>query len=495
MDNLGKIIFHDDTLTCEITLNIKNQKHYYILEKKDALRLFEQILSLNNTFKIKYQDNNTIIVNLNNYQQINNIINIFSQKNINPKEIKPKVQRKNKYIGKAIVSTSLALALLASGIAIYRQTKNNNIKEITSLPSTSQTTNEIPIKEEPENEVLPQISIIDEPISKEDSSQTIFTEEDDYQINIQQDNQSIEEESVQTNIPQNSKSTEEENEQINIQQNSYSIEENNNNTEYQTDIEIICDTFNINDTDINEGNYEKYNDVVNNYYDLFEKYGNMYGIDPLLLSYIATQERGTHSETKDEGGAIGLCQHQVYWTELNVLTRTDMNIDEKIKAFTITAYNFETGAYDELLPITEYSKEVIDSTKLENKTLINLSDLEDNIRLCAAKLASDLKYFDYDIFTTIIAYNQGRYGTKDYIDMYAIINLLDCDVAQKSKKWIEYIPKDNGDPDYIYHILRYVIASKNDTISCTYLDEFGNISETKLTIEGDNITSTKSITH
>lgn len=477
MNNLGKIIFHDNTLTCEITLNIKNQTYHYKLEKKDAICLLEQILSLNNIFKMKIQNNNTIIINLDNDQQINNLINIFNQKKIKPKEIKLKVQRRNKYIGKIIASTSLALALLTSGIAVYREIKNNNAKETISPPPSSPTANENPTKEEPE--YIPQISTTDESTIKEDSSHSITpTEEDTYQIEITKDSTNAEDENYQTTIQQNIQSNEE-----------------NNNTEYQTETEIICDTFNINDTDLNEDNYEKYNDVVNNYYDLFEKYGNIYGIDPLLLSYIATQERGTHSETKDDGGAIGLCQHQVYWTELDVLTRTDLTIDEKIQAFTVTAYNFETKSYDKLLPITEYSKKVIDNSKLADKTLINLADLEDNIRLCAAKLASDLKYFDYDIFTTIIAYNQGRYGTRNYINMYALTNLLDCDDAQKCKGWTQYIPENNGDPKYIYHILRYAIASQNNTISCSYLDELGNIAETKLTIEGDNIISNKALTH
>ena len=461
MQDYGKIIFYTKEKYCQIIIK-SNKTNTYNLNKEDSQSLMEALSKHKNIFN-KEQIKNNIYINLNTPKQLEIILNICEKYKIKPKKQRLILYKINKYLGRILVTTAI-LKILSPVLII--EANDIDVEKPTPTRATTQYDTSETIPDEIPTE--PEITITEEePIIIED--ELTITEQ---------------------TTEQSEKEPQEETQENTTDQEITLYSETQENTTFQT----FYYTFNINDINIDERLYNKYNTTIDYYYDLFEKYGNMYGIDPNLISYIAAQEKGIHSETQDSGGAIGLCQHQIYWTELDILTRPELSLDEKLQAFTISAYNFETNSYDNLLPISDYSRNNIDNSLLQDKILIDLSNIEDNIRLCAAKLAIDLIYFNHDLIATIVSYNQGRYRTEGYIEKYATNNGISYQESLNSKNWLTYIG-NTGDPNYIYNVLRFAIASENDTITCTYIDENNYTCDVQLTIEGDNILSNKAITH
>ena len=243
----------------------------------------------------------------------------------------------------------------------------------------------------------------------------------------------------------------------------------------------------INNIELEDYEIEKYKNTVSYYNEYFNKVGTRYGIDPILISQIATTERGIHSETKDDGGAIGLCQIQVSCSELDILKKDNFDLNKAydyIKEYEIKCYNFETNQEETLIAMTDYTKKTFDYYKvdLSNYRIINLGDLEDNITMCAAILQNNLKEFNGNLPTSIIAYNQGQYAVENYIKQYAQEKNIDYNIALNyAQEWQKYIPDDYGDKNYLDDVLRYNIIN-NLPIKCKYIDKNNQIIETTLTI-------------
>lgn len=201
----------------------------------------------------------------------------------------------------------------------------------------------------------------------------------------------------------------------------------------------IYDTYESNNIEVEEDNNsvfveyedrseaEKAYNTRYNYYDLIEKYSRMYGLDPNLVLAIATQERGVHSATMDEGGATGLMQVQnEIWEN-----------QEKI------SYNFDIGDYESYYITPE-----------------KIQDLEQNIRIGCSIFQECLQVMDYNIIAAIQCYNMGQGNMDDILNAYAYDTGKTKDEILSNPNdigWLDYryIP-DAGDPEYVERVLSWM---------------------------------------
>ena len=200
-------------------------------------------------------------------------------------------------------------------------------------------------------------------------------------------------------------------------------------------------------------NSEKYQSAKENYFTLIEKYATEYGLDPMLMLAIATQERGVHSEIVDPDGGLGLFQIQI---------EGGWNWDNE----TISAYNFRTNE-EETITITK--------DKVRN--------LEFNIKCGCILFQNALREQNYNIPRAIQCYNYG----SAYMDQVISECCKDTgysrnDISDPTNLiWTNYrnIIK-NGDNRYLENVLRYL---PNDTQL-----EFKKPSGEKITMTFENET-------
>ena len=177
---------------------------------------------------------------------------------------------------------------------------------------------------------------------------------------------------------------------------------------------------------------EKYQNAKENYYDLIEKYANEYGLDPMVMLALATQERGVHSETVDSGGGLGLFQIQIEggwnWNNENV-----------------SAFNFRTNEEE-----TVTTKE-------------KASTLEYNIKYGCMLFQNALREQNYNVPRAIQCYNYG----STYMDQVISECCRDTgysrsDISDPTNLiWTNYRSViKNGDDRYLENVLRYL---PNDT--------------------------------
>lgn len=178
---------------------------------------------------------------------------------------------------------------------------------------------------------------------------------------------------------------------------------------------------------------EKYQNAKENYYDLIEKYANEYGLDPMVMLALATQERGVHSETVDSGGGLGLFQIQIEggwnWNNENV-----------------SAFNFRTN-----------EEETVTITKEKASTL------EYNIKYGCMLFQNALREQNYNVPRAIQCYNYG----STYMDQVISECCRDTgysrsDISNPTNLiWTNYRSViKNGDDRYLENVLRYL---PNDT--------------------------------
>lgn len=200
-------------------------------------------------------------------------------------------------------------------------------------------------------------------------------------------------------------------------------------------------------------NSEKYQSTKENYFNLIEKYATEYGLDPMLMLAIATQERGVHSETVDPGGGLGLFQIQI---------EGGWNWDNE----TITAYNFRTNE-EETITITK--------DKVRN--------LEFNIKCGCILFQNALREQNYNIPRAIQCYNYGSaYMDQVISECCRDTGYSRSDISDPTNLiWTNYrnVIK-NGDNRYLENVLRYL---PNDTQL-----EFKNPSGEKITMTFENET-------
>lgn len=163
-----------------------------------------------------------------------------------------------------------------------------------------------------------------------------------------------------------------------------------------------------------------------NYTEIIDKYSKMYGLDSNLVLAIATQERGVHSETMDEGGATGLMQIQ------NSVWDNEP----------LSAYNFETNSEEQINVISG-----------------ELGDLNYNVKVGCMIFQDDLKRMNYNIPAAIQSYNMGYNSVYKMIDQYCIDTNKTREEVLKDQSdvgWLDYRYMISfGDPDYIEHVLSY----------------------------------------
>lgn len=197
--------------------------------------------------------------------------------------------------------------------------------------------------------------------------------------------------------------------------------------------------------------------IANAYYSqAITKYANMYGIDPNLALAIGTHERGTHSDTVDADGAIGLFQIQV---------RGGWNWSGE----TIKAYNFETNQYDSMV-ITEES----------------VSDVFENIKVGCMMIQELLIKYNYNVAEAVMAYNYGENYLSDVLEFcsnetgFSISELNSMD----NLEWLNYRNCiSGGDAQYLENVCKFI---PNGTIL-----NFKKINGENYTVKYENMTPQK----
>lgn len=174
---------------------------------------------------------------------------------------------------------------------------------------------------------------------------------------------------------------------------------------------------------------EKYLNAKEQYYSIIEKYSRQYGLDPMVMLAIATQERGVHSNQVDAGGGLGLFQVQI---------EGSWNWDNE----KVTAFNYETNE-NETVTITKEKA----------------SELENNIKYGCMLFQNILKEQKYNIPRAIQSYNYGStYMSKVINACCTDTGLTREDLSDPSNlTWIDYrYVIQNGDNKYLENVLRYL---------------------------------------
>ena len=308
-----------------------------------------------------------------------------TKKKEEPKKDQRKINRRNRFIGQTIVVSLSTLIILGSAIAIHKKDTSNYRDEVL------------------QEATLPQ-DIFD--IGK------YFGNLNNNDLNNEEVNQRDEKYNIKKVIKEDFK--EDTTEQSNIKQDIIV------NDDYD-------ETFNLYTTD--NTNDQKFIDCYNMYYDLIEKYSNMYGIDPNLSIAIACQERGVHSDVVDAGGGLGLFQIQV---------EGGWNWEGK----DVTAYHFETNSYESY------------TVKKEN-----VKNVEENIKTGIMILQECLRRNDYNIALSVQEYNFGYSGVQEAIRLASEDLKMDRSNfdSVNHTEWINYRNQVGyGDSNYLENVFRYV---------------------------------------
>lgn len=189
------------------------------------------------------------------------------------------------------------------------------------------------------------------------------------------------------------------------------------------------------------------------YIEYYQKYGEMYGVDPLLLASKGAQERaGVHGTSIDGGGAIGISQIQV-----------GSHLNQTRKAF-----NYKTGKWDSV-----------------QVTMSKLSNLETNIQIGAMIFQMEMKEQEYNPLIGLQAYNYGQGAILDVISNYARSKGISVSAVRKDVKntewmaWRQKVRPGYGDGQYIEHVLSHYPSGNGQ--KPWILDDKGN----KVFIDGD----------
>lgn len=189
----------------------------------------------------------------------------------------------------------------------------------------------------------------------------------------------------------------------------------------------IVNPFKLDNEDLTSS--DKYLNCKDKYYTVIEKYAKEYGLDPMVMLAIATQERGEHSEVVEQNGGLGLFQVQI---------EGGWNWDNK----SVTVFNYDTN-----------QEETITITKENAKTL------EGNVKYACALFQNALKEQKYNIPRAIQSYN---YGTTY---MSSVINACQNNTGLSKEAlsdpanltWINYRNVvGGGDSHYLENVLRYL---------------------------------------
>ena len=146
-----------------------------------------------------------------------------------------------------------------------------------------------------------------------------------------------------------------------------------------------------------------------------KKYANKYMIDENLVMAIASQERGTHSQTMDDGGGLGIMQVQVAVHPDGSAFSTVINDNGNIKKSQFVYHH------------NEYIT------------------LDGNIEAGCALLQYYLNYFDGNMAMAVYAYNSGQGPVNNAIVAYASETGLSYESIMANKSdldWTKYLDRE-----------------------------------------------------
>lgn len=209
------------------------------------------------------------------------------------------------------------------------------------------------------------------------------------------------------------KSTTNENQDEIITKAKEEITENNNNSSIKNILDIGS-----------EITSEKYLYVVDNYYDLIEKYANMYGVNPEVICAVATQESGIHKREVSEGGGLGLMQIQAsIWN-----------------GHSLTVINYETNQNETINFTTDW-----------------LRNVENNIKAGCAIFQMCLNKMNGNYYAALQCYNMGEGTMKSILNSYSLKCNKTVDEILNSNDlgWLNYRLGKKGDPNYVENVVRY----------------------------------------
>ena len=146
-----------------------------------------------------------------------------------------------------------------------------------------------------------------------------------------------------------------------------------------------------------------------------KKYANKYMIDENLVMAIASQERGTHSQTMDDGGGLGIMQVQVAVHPDGSAFSTEINDNGNIKKSQFVYHH------------NEYIT------------------LDGNIEAGCALLQYYLNYFNGNMAMAVYAYNSGQGPVNNAIVAYASETGLSYESIMANKSdldWTKYLDRE-----------------------------------------------------
>lgn len=169
-----------------------------------------------------------------------------------------------------------------------------------------------------------------------------------------------------------------------------------------------------------------------------KKYANKYMIDENLVMAIASQERGTHSQTMDDGGGLGIMQVQVAVHPDGSAFSTVINDNGNIKKSQFVYHH------------NEYIT------------------LDGNIEAGCALLQYYLNYFNGNMAMAVYAYNSGQGPVNNAIVAYASETGLSYESIMANKSdldWTKYLDREY----YLPAVLSW-LDTDNLTISYAHDD-------------------------
>lgn len=369
----GKICTLTNPNSIKILLDICHKNNFYFKSKKATLRNADKVIREFDTYRANKKTKKSKL-NI-AYNNIKKLVNNSKLVRMNP-------------IEKTVLVTGLAAAIGITSIGIQNSTNKSDKNYITVESSAI-------IEELPE--------YIDEEIITETPTPIINIQDESFNYDIYNEDGII--------IPETEV------------QDTYEI-----NQMVEED-----DAFHFEYTDRTDS--ESLNNAMR-YEDLFEKYGNIYGVDPSLLMAMAAQESsGNHYDNLEGNYGIGIMQiEKCVWI-----------------GHSVSAYNFETDETDKI-EITQES----------------LEDLETNIQIGTIILRNKLEENNYNIALAIQSYNFGMGNMATVINNCSdSTGLLKSDIRNNctNPEWLNYRNTISvGDPQYIEHVFSYIPSDTTLTI-------------------------------
>lgn len=203
-------------------------------------------------------------------------------------------------------------------------------------------------------------------------------------------------------------------------------------------------SLNLDDVNFAEESNSEVVQKASEYLDLFVKYGEMYGVDPMLLLAISGQETGgSHYATDGQAQTQGVRRGYTYEGRglsdaaavglMQIMPLHNGNVNRKRM---VTAFNHQTQA-----------------NETWGATVQELLDVENNIKMAAMILANEVAYAEGDILVGLSSYQFGAAYTKFVRD-----NGYGSWSPEADKAYLD--SGRAGDLNYIPSVLRYYLPTE-----------------------------------